>query len=419
MTGHALKTGARIDVAIIGGGPAGLAAATALKQAHVARVVVLEREAQAGGIPRHCGHPPFGMREFRRVLRGPDYAARLVARAQRAGAEIHTLTTVVEARPGGHLLVAVPAGLIELAPRRVIYATGVRETPRSARLIGGARAQGIVNTGALQSMIYLKGRRPFRRPVIIGSELVAFSALMTSRHAGIRPVAMIEAGRRVIARWPSALFSHLLRVPLLTNTRLLAIEGGHNVTGVQVQGPDGAARHIACDGVVLSGQFTPESTLARIGHLAVDPATGGPVVDQWGRCSDPAYFATGNLLRPVETSGWSWREGHGTGQWVADDLAGRLPEGQPGLRLEVAGAPLKYVMPQSIVAAENTAGMSDLQFRFSREFRGELRAVNGKGVVWRKKIHAYPERRVLVAVSDIAAATATGALKFEVREEQA
>jgi NADPH-dependent 2,4-dienoyl-CoA reductase/sulfur reductase-like enzyme len=417
MNSHPLKTGGPIDVAIIGGGPAGLAAATALKQANVGRVVVLERETQAGGIPRHCGHPPFGMREFKRILRGSDYAARLVARARQAGVELYISATVVEIRPGGELLVAVPDGVLELAPYRVIYATGVREKSRAARLISGPRVSGVLNTGALQSMVHLKNRRPFRRPVIIGSELVAFSALLTCRHAGIRPVAMIEAQPRVIARWPVALFPHLVGVPLWTGTTLLKIEGEHNVTGVKVRGPDGHTRHIACDGVVLSGQFTPVSSLARSGHLAVDPATGGPAVDQWGRCSDPAYFATGNLLRPVETAGWSWSEGRKTGQWVARDLAGRLPGATSDLQLEVAGNSLKYVMPQNLVLGSPDTGMPDLQFRVDKDVRGTLVALNGKGEIWRKDIHAHPERRLLVSVSEIAATGATGALKFEVREQ--
>ena len=417
MTDHPLAGGAPVDVAVIGGGPAGLAAATVLKAAGVARVVVLERECEAGGIPRHCGHPPFGMREFGRVLRGPAYAARLVARALRAGVEIHTGAAVVEARPGGSLLVAVSAGVLELAARRVVCATGVRETPRPARLISGVRAGGILNTGALQSMVHLKNRRPFRAPVIVGSELVAFSALMTSRHAGIRPVAMIEARRRVIAPWPAALYPRLTGVRLLTGTRLLEIHGNTQVTGVTVAGPDGRVREIACDGVVLSGMFTPEASLARLGHFALDPATGGPVVDQWGRCSDPAYFATGNLLRPVETAGWCWAEGRRTGRWVADDLAGRLPPGEARLRISTDDGRLKYVMPQVIALPHTSDGMTALQIRVAEPVNGTLAAVNGKGVIWQRHIRARPERRLLVPLSAIAASGRDGSLRFVVREK--
>lgn len=395
MTEPALTDGAPIDVAVIGGGPAGLAAATALKETGVARVVVLEREAQAGGIPRHCGHPPFGMREFGRVLRGPAYASRLVERALRSGVEIHTGAAVIEARPGPVLEVVVGAGRIELSARRVIYATGVRETPRSARLISGARAAGVVNTGALQSMVYLKGRRPFQRPVIVGSELVAFSAVMTCRHAGIRPAAMIEAAPRVTARWPAALYPRLAGVKLMTGTRLSRILGDRTVSGVVVTGKDGEPREIACDGVVLSGRFTPESSLARLGHLDTDPATGGPSVDQWGRCSDPHYFATGNLLRPVETAGWSWREGMRTGQWVADDLTGALAENAEMIDLHLSDPRLAYVMPQRI-AINGHDGMPALQLRVGQSLRGRLTVSQSDQILWCKHLTMHPERRILV-----------------------
>lgn len=421
MTEHFLRQGAETDVAVIGGGPAGLAAATALKKAGIGRVVVLERETEAGGIPRHCGHPPFGMREFSRILRGPVYAARLVQRAREAGVDIHTMASVAALHSGGNLLVSTPQGLLEMSARRIIHATGVREKPRSARLIGGARVAGICNTGALQSMVYLKHMRPFRRPVIIGSELVAMSAIMTCHHAGIRPVAMIESEGKVLARWPSGLFPPLNGIRLMTGTQIISIEGRKHVTGVRVMRAGGTIEEISCDGVVLSGRFTPESTLARSGHLGVDPGTGGPVVDQWGRCSDPAVFATGNLLRPVETAGWSWQEGKKCGEWVARDLAGDLPQDGPMVSLE-AGNGIKYVMPQQIrlpVNASGTAdssGMDQVQLRVLKSISGELVARNEKGVVWRKKVRTHPERRLLVPLREIASSPAAGTVRFSIQE---
>lgn len=404
-----------IDVAIIGGGPAGLAAATTLKQAGTRRVVVLEREPEAGGIPRHCGHPPFGLREFKRVLTGPAYAARLVRRAQKHDVEIHTGVTVVEARPNGVLLIATPDTVFEITATRVIYATGVRETPRSARLISGVRARGVLNTGALQSMIYLKNRRPFKRPVIIGSELVAFSAIMTCRHAGMKPIAMIEERHRATARWPTSLFPRMTGVKLMLGTKLTEIHGGKSVTHVSIQNAIGATDKIACDGVILSGQFTPECTLARAGHLLVDPATNGPVVDQWGRCSDPSYFATGNLLRPVETAGWSWNEGRQTGAWVAQDLAGKLPDPAQSINLHVTG-PLKYVMPQQITRAPGTPGMKHLQLRVTRPVKGTLLARSGDVLMMRRKISLLPERRLLIPVADMLAQATGDRIEFEITD---
>ncbi len=389
-----------IDVAIIGGGPAGLAAATVLKAAGVARVVVLERESEAGGIPRYCGHPPFGMREFKRVLKGPTYAARLVKRAVATGVEVMCLTTVVEARAAGELLLAPPDGQQVITARRVIYATGVREVPRSARLVGGMRLQGVVNTGALQSMVFLKQMRPFRRPVIVGTELVSFSAISTCRHAGIKPVAMIEAGKRATARWPTSVYPRLTGVALHLNTRLVGIQGDKTVAAVEVEDAAGVRREIACDGVILSGQFTPESTLARMGHLAVDPATGGPVVDQFGRCSDPAYFATGNLLRPVETAGWSWNEGCQTGQRVVDDLDGGLVEAVETVSINVAGPLIKYAMPQCLAVGQ-TGGMGALQLRFDGDAKGQVVGESGGKTVGRWPVNTRKERRVLLPIRAI------------------
>lgn len=423
MTSALFTNGPQIDVAVIGGGPAGLAAATSLKHAGVGRVVLLEREGVAGGVPRHCGHPPFGMREFKRILRGPVYAARLVERARQSGVEIHTNASVVEALPGGALVVATPAGVDHVSARRVIYATGVRETARAARLMSGARVAGVMNTGTLQSMVYLKNLRPFRRPVIIGSELVAFSAIMTCRHAGMQPVAMIEANAAVTARWPSAAYPQLTGVALLTGTSVVEILGDKIVTGVMVQGPGGAPRHIECDGVILSGEFIPEASLALCGHLDVDPGTQGPVVDQWGRCSDGAYFAAGNVLRPVETAGWSWNEGRQAGEWVARDLVGKLPTAGSVMTLEMADPRLKFCMPQKItlpypkpfLGSFTHQGMGDLQMRVTQSVTGELRARVGPDTIWSRKINVHPERRILIPISKIVSGSSP-AVTFEIRE---
>ena len=417
-----------IDVAVIGGGPAGLGAATQLKRLGVERVVVLDREHEAGGIPRHCGHPPFGMREFKRFLTGPTYAKKLVTTALAAGVELHLSTTVVEVKPNGHLVITSNNGLEEISARRVLYATGVRETPRSARLISGTRTQGVLNTGALQSLIYLKNRRPFERPIIIGSELVSFSAIQTCRHANIKPVAMIERSNRVTARWPTQLFAPLTSVPLHLNTKLLSIEGKEHVEAIKVETRSGEKRHIECDGVILTGCFTPESTLARCGHLSLDPATGGPLVDQFGRCSDPTFFAAGNLLRPVETAGWSWSEGCESANWINDDLQDRLPSPAQALTIETTGSLIKYCMPQKISLPHSylpgssglspSIGMKNLQLRFLRRAKGDLIVRNNKGEVIKSiPLRVYPERRILIRLKELVKGSDGGPLELSFDEK--
>jgi Pyridine nucleotide-disulphide oxidoreductase len=218
-----------------------------------------------------------------------------------------------------------PQGIGNVQARRGILATGVRESSRHARLISGERPLGVVTTGTLQSMVYLRGLVPFRRPVIVGTELVSLSSLLTCRKAGIEPVAMIEAAFRPTARSPLMLFPRLLGIPVHYGTALVEILGQPRVEAVVVRGGDRSLATLQCDGVLLTGHFVPEAALVGASHLDLDPGSGGPVVDQYGRCSDPSWFAAGNVLRPAETAGWSFREGHRIGLRVAEDLFGRLP----------------------------------------------------------------------------------------------
>lgn len=378
-----------VDVIVIGAGPSGLAAATELATA--ASVLVLDREQAAGGIPRHCGHYPFGLREFRKLMKGPDYARALVARAQASGVRIATGVDVVALQPGPRVTVTSSQGLAEIAAKLVLIATGVRESSRAERLIGGEKPGGILATGALQGLVYLEGKRPFRRPVILGSELVSFSAIMTCLHAGIRPVAMVEPNPRITARWPAPLYPWLKRVPLHLSTRIERIEGRERVERVVLDGP-GGRRVVETDGVIVSGRFRPEATLLHGSHLERDPATGGPVVDSDGRCTDPVFFAAGNLLRPVETAGWSWAEGVAVGKAMRATLEGRLPE-RTRYGVKLTGEALGWVVPQSVVRHDHPA-FDRFQLRVNRPVAGHISLRVGGAEYASRWIDSRPERRI-------------------------
>lgn len=381
------------QVVIVGAGPAGLSAAVELKKLGVNDVVVLEREQHAGGVPRHCGHLGFGWREFSRLLTGPSYAKRLVESAR--DVQVRTGVTVVRIEAEGVLHLATPTGPATLKGRRVLLATGTREEPRAARLVSGNRPWGVVTTGALQQMVYLAGLRPFSRAVIVGSELVSFSNLLTMRHGGIRPLALIEAGPRIVAPGPAGTIARLLfGARVLTATRVIAVHGGGTVSGVEVERA-GQREMLKCDGVVFSGSFVPEAAILQTSHLNLDSATGGPVVDQYGRCSDSRYFAAGNLLRPVEPSWNAWEEGRAVAGSIVGSLTGALPEAERLISIHAEGT-VRYVCPQRMAEPAPLPPALPLNLRVREEVKGRLRVRSGERELWGAQRHLLPERRIIV-----------------------
>lgn len=397
------------DVAIVGSGPAGLSAAAELRRLGIARVLVIERESEAGGIPRHCTHSPYGLREFGRLVTGPAYARRLVEAAKSAGVEIRTDTSVTACLPGPRLAIAAHEGPGTIAARAVLLATGVRETSRAQRLIGGTKPGGVLSTGALQGLVHLAGTVPFRRPAILGSELVAFSAILTCRAAGIRPVAMIEPGPRTIARAPAALLPRLLGIPLWHETSVVAVEGERRVEALRLRRADGRETRIAADGLVVTGGFRPEASLLHDSHIARDPHTRGPEVDAYGRTCDEGYFAAGNCLHPVETAGWCWEEGRRVARAIARALGGGLPPAT-GARIAIEGDALAYAVPARLAPIERPA-FDRLMLRMARPATGRLSLRVGGREIAGRRLSALPERRLFLPLP-------TGEGPVEVRFEE-
>jgi len=415
--------GNRCRVAIIGGGPSGLALAAELAALGVDNVVVLERESVGGGIPRHCGHSPFGFREFHRMLSGPEYARRLVARAEHSAAVLRTGVTVTRIEAGCRLTLSTTDGSENLQAEKVVLCTGNRETARAPRLVSGSRPPGITTTGALQSLVYLKQRQPFRRPIIVGSELVSFSALLTCRHAGIRPLAMIEEREDVTAWRAAALLPRLLGTRLLLNTTLQAIHGQERVEAVDLRGRNGERMQLACDGVIFSGKFVAESSLVKPSHLEMDAGSGGPRVDQFGRCSDSDYYACGNLLHPVDTAGWCWAEGRNLAANVAASLDGRLEPSQHELIIQSDSSAIRYLTPQVIALPAGksmhvvAARQRRLQIRLEHDSTGRLSLNDGQHELSASHIRARRERRVLLPLPSLEGLTNCQSLTLNFRPD--
>lgn len=386
------------DVLIIGAGPAGLGAARALARRGITGVQLLEREPRAGGIPLFCLHPTFGLSEFYRPMSGPAYARRLLAGVDPS--QIATRCTVTAISADLEVSVSTPRGMRTMRPRRILIATGIRETPRSARLVSGDRPRNVLTTGALQRLIAEGEHLPFRHPVVVGSELVSFSALLTLRDAGLRAVAMLEAGARITANRPADWFARIaLRTPVFTSTRLVAINAAPNdasrVQSVTVADATGRQREISCDAVLFTGAFVPEaSVLAGLPAGLLRGVSRAPLVDQEWRLANPHVYAAGNVLRSVETAAWSHCEGIAAGGAIADDIVGGEPAGRRRVPIICSG-PVMASVPAAIVVPGGAPGPLQMQIRMARAARGRFTIALDGRIVWRSApTTALPERRI-------------------------
>ncbi|WP_433215438.1 NAD(P)/FAD-dependent oxidoreductase [Microtetraspora malaysiensis] len=209
----------------------------------------------------------------------------------------------------------------------------------------GDRPPGVMNTGQLQNLVHLHHREVGTRAVIVGAELVSWSAALTLREAGCRTVLMTTEHPHAESY---AAFSvpgrAVLRVPVATRTRVTRIIGHYAVEAVEVEDlATGARRTVPCDTVIFTGDWIPDHELARAAGLDIDPGSKGPLVDNALRTSRPGVFAVGNLVHPVDTADIAALDGHHVARHVRDYLAGVLPQG-PGIPLR-AEAPFTWVSP--------------------------------------------------------------------------
>ncbi|WP_030168005.1 NAD(P)/FAD-dependent oxidoreductase [Streptomyces sp. NRRL S-813] len=338
----------RVDVLVVGAGPGGLATAARLAAAGAGRVEVLEREQQAGGVPRHCAHGGFGT--WTHPLTGPSYARLLAEGAARAGAVVRTGVTALDWAGPLALTTVSPRGPETIEAAAVVLATGARERPRAARLVPGTRPAGVCTTGELQQAVHLYGQRIGSRAVVVGAEDVSYAATATVRASGARVVAMVTDLPRAQAAPARALDARLRHgVPLLTGTTVTELLGHGRLSGVRVHHRDGRSAVLPCDTVVFTGDFVPDHELARRGGLACDPGTRGPAVDGALRTSRAGVFAVGSVLHPVGSAATAAREGAlaagAVRQWLAGgDWPGPVPL--------VVSEPLRWIAPHRVTPAD-------------------------------------------------------------------
>jgi thioredoxin reductase len=338
-----------VDVLIAGAGPAGLAAAIELRALGAGRVLVVDREAEAGGVPRHSAHTGYGLRDLHRVMTGPGYARRYAQAAARAGAQVRAQTTVTGwAGPTAATLTSAE-GIETVTAAAVLLATGCRERPRAARLVPGDRPPGVMTTGELQQRVYLHGQRLPGRALVVGAEHVSFSAMVTLAHAGADVVALVTDQPRqqsyaafalaAAARW---------RTPVWTSTAVRRVTGRGRLAGVELADlRTGAVRFARCDTLVFTGDWIPDHELARLAGARIDPGTRGPAVDTALETSVPRVFAAGNLVHAAETADVAAAGGRHAARQIAAALrAGARPQAE---RIPVTvAAPLSWISPNAL-----------------------------------------------------------------------
>jgi thioredoxin reductase len=379
-------TDQHVAVAVVGGGPSGLTAAAALAGQVDGEVLVIERESETGGIPRHSDHLGYGMRDLKRFISGPAYARRLTAMAQDAGAALETEAMVTGWAGERGLQITSPRGLRTVTADAVVLATGTRERPRPARLIPGDRPDGVYTTGQLQNLVHVHHAKVGSRALVVGAELVSWSAVLTLREAGCATVGMVSGYPHSEAyaafRMPGRV---MMNGPVHARSRIVSVLGKDRVRFAVIENIDtGRRTTVECDTVVFTGDWIPDHELARTGGLAMDRATRGPVVDAALRTSSPGVFAVGNLLHPVDTADGAALDGRHVVAAVRSWLA-RRDEPPKAVRIRTDG-PFRWVAPQLVSSDGGVSARGDLLF-WVDEYRRlpKLRAVQDGRTVATKR----------------------------------
>lgn len=315
-----------IDIAIIGGGTSGLACAIELARLGCKNIVVFEREEECGGAPRHCGHRGFGIAEFKQFLTGGEYAKKLYGKALNNNITIKTLHSAYKLEKDNLLYFSTPSGIVKYKAKKIVFATGVRETPRSSRLIGGIRSHNIITTGALQRFLYLNKRVPFINATVIGSEDVSFSALFSLKRHDITPKGIIE-NKSDIQTYSllAPIGKYILKTDIYTKAKDLFINGkDKNVTNITFNQNE-KNKKIECEGVICSGGFVPESFVLRKYFESFNFHNDSPHITQNFQTKEKDIFLVGNAIRGALSSFSCYYEAKKCANAVFDSLKNDKP----------------------------------------------------------------------------------------------
>ena len=398
----------KVDVLIIGAGPAGLAAAIAAKKAGTESLIVLEREDQPGGILRQCIHNGFGLHRFKEELTGPEYAQRDIDAAREMNIEIRTGVTVLSVSKDKRVTaVSRENGLQIFEAKAIVLAMGCRERPRGALAIPGTRCAGIYSAGTAQKFVNLEGYMPGRRVVILGSGDIGLIMARRMTLQGAKVLACVE-----LMPYSSGLNRNIVQclqdynIPLYLSHTVIDIQGKERLTGVTVAKVDenrrpipGTEMQFECDTLLLSVGLIPENELSAGAGVDLSPVTSGAVVSDTLETSIPGVFACGNVLHVHDLVDHVSNESFRAGEMAARYARGERREGR---EIPVKdGKGVRGVVPQKLLLTEDAQGV-DLMFRPDQVYRDHYLTVYADGKVLSsvKKMILTPGEMVVQAMNE-------------------
>ena len=399
------------QLVIIGGGPAGLAAAVAAYDAGVRDLLVIEREERAGGILKQCIHNGFGLTRFRQSMTGPEYAQRFLDEANARGIEILTGTFVTDLTADKVLTCMNERGVFTVEADAVILAMGCRERSKGALNIAGTRPAGLFSAGTAQKYVNIYGHLPGRRVVILGSGDIGLimARRMTLEGAKVECVCEIMEHSSGLRRNIAQCLDDF-GIPLYLEHTIVEILGKERVEGVVIAQVDrrknpiaGTERTVACDTVLFSVGLIPENELTLGAGLSLDPRTKGCFVDGDRETETAGIFACGNVLHVHDLVDFVSEEAEIAGRAAAEYLArGRIKKSTVPTQ---AGENVSYVLPQRAEQGKDVK----LYFRVKSAFRNAVICVQAGGCIKRyKRIAVAPGEmeNVVVRAADFAGAQA-------------
>ena len=368
------------DIVIVGGGPAGMAAAVAAYDAGCTNVVILDREPQLGGILMQCIHNGFGLHKLGRELTGPEYAAVYAQEVAKRNIPVFYEATVTSVTPDKVVTAQSREGILKIRAKAVILAMGCRERSRGALNICGSRPAGVYSAGTAQKLVNCMGYQVGKRVVILGSGDIGLIMARRMSYEGAKVEAVCE-----VMPYSGGLTRNIVQcledfdIPLYLSTTVVQIHGQKRLEGVTIaqvdenrQPVEETRRYIPCDTLLLSVGLIPENELTRSAGVPIDPITNGALIDAHCQTQIPGIFACGNVLQVHDLVDYVSEEAERAGRGAVAYIAGQLKQ-EKAISTK-PGNGVRYVLPQTIHPGEDV----DLFFRVTQPY-GKVKLVVSDG----------------------------------------